>query len=61
MTSLLSHHCPPVQSETAVPSKDVQMKEVTPPPESSTSSVPGAPVAGDGEIDGEGDVSQVLH
>ena len=49
---------PPAQSETAAPSEDVQMREVTPALEASSSSVPGAPVVEDGEIDGEGEVEE---
>ena len=49
---------PPAQSETAVPSEDVQMREVTPAPEASSSSVPGAPVVDNGEVDGEGKVDE---
>ena len=46
---------PPAQSETA---EDVQMREVTPALEASSSSVPGAPVVEDGEVDGEGEVEE---
>ena len=49
---------PPAQSETAAPSEDVQMREVTPALEASSSSVPGAPVVDDGEVDGEGEVKE---
>ena len=49
---------PSAQSETAAPSEDVQMREATPAPEASSSSVPGVPGVNDGDVDGEGEVEE---
>lgn len=50
----------PANSETAAPSEDVPMREVTPAPEASTSSAPGAPVVNEVVVDGEGDIKDEL-